>query len=837
MLKYLSYLEEKENSNLSNPVYGNTIKTKDSSKPKNQHSWLEWLLVGGLTLFLIWAPFQIALFNGQMLDFEKPLYWAVLLSTLLMCLWIATYYKEIKFETQRNWLLVAALLLPLTYIISLISAASQYLAVNMILIQCIYTAIFAIALVILQNKQINHIIHFALMGISYIIVGFGLLNWLGASHLAANLVSWFTDAVQNGIYVDAVMVDSNGPRLTSVFQYANTYAAFLMALLVASIFSLVKSKKWFGQLTHGFMLVPIIVSLLLTLSRTGLVLLPVVFVVLLLFLKPAKQILWIIYCLIGGGATVAVLTPITSAGLKLHEQYSASVALNGWMYLFVASIVTSILAWSIQKYVAPRLTNGVQRLADQKYSNLWIPVGASVFAGVLGGLFLGTGLKGILPQSIQIRLENINFNQHSVLERFTFYKDALKLLGDYPIIGAGGGAWATLYETYQNNPYTSRQAHNFFMQYLVEVGIIGFLIFMSFMIFIIYKYVKGYIKSTEEDRESHFLYFIITFSILTHSILDFNMSYVFMGILVFLGLGGMAAVMDNKPVKKLRFTGAGSRYTYASIVGLISVIVLVTSVRYLQSSYAAVEAQQVAQNSQSFEEIKAALDKDLSIRKTHPDSLLLMAELYQQAYTQLQDEQFYNESMAWLERGLAAEPYNKYMLEQQISLYQAKGEYEKAFAIQNERAKNFNWDITWYETLISQAYTLGEQALSSQNTEKKEEYFEAGISAYEHVKQGIEHLKTLPEGQLQGRAFEITPSIALNAGKIKFMQNQPAEAAVIFKEGLQEDMSDSTTQEIATWYLASLRKTGQTDEQIMNALLAVQPKAKEQVENLANLNF
>lgn len=832
----MSYLEKKENSTLSNPVYGNTTKT-NSSKPKNQRSMLEWLLVGGLVLFLIWAPFQIALFNGQMLNFEKPLYWAVLISTLLMFLWIANYYKVIKLETQRDWLLVAVLLLPLTYVLSLISAASEYLAMNMILIQCIYAVIFAISVVILQNKQINHIIHLAILGISYIIVGFGLLNWLGASHLAANLVGWFTSAVQNGIYVDAVMVDSNGPRLTSVFQYANTYAAFLMALLFASIFSLVKSKKWIGQLTHGFMLVPIIISLLLTLSRTGLVLLPVVFVVLLLFLKPAKQILWIIYCLIAGGATIAVLNPITTAGLKLHEQYSTSVALDGWIRLLVASIITAVLAWVIQKYLAPRLTIGVQQWTNRKYSNLWIPVGSSVIAGVVGGLLLGTGLKSILPQSIQIRLENINFNQHSVLERFTFYKDAMKLLGDYPIIGAGGGAWATLYETYQNNPYTSRQAHNFFMQYLVEVGIVGFLIFMSFMIFIIYKYVKGYIRSSEENRESHFLYFIITFSILTHSILDFNMSYVFMGILVFLGLGGMAAVMNNKPVKKLRFTGTGSQFAYLGVVGILSIIVMFTSVRYLQSSYAAVEAQQVAQSSQSFEEIKAALDKDLSIRKTHPDSLQLMAEIYQQVYTQTQDEQFYNEGMAWLEEGLAAEPYNKNMLKQQISLYQAKGDNEKAFAIQNERAKNFNWDITWYETLISQAYDFGYQALGNQDNEKKEQYFKAGLAAYEHVKQGIEHLKTLPEGQLQGRAFEITPSIALSAGKIELMQNQPEQAAVTLKQGLKEDMSDPTNQEVARWYLASLQKAGQTDEETMNQLIAVQPQAKQQVDQLANLNF
>ncbi|MFD1904284.1 O-antigen ligase family protein [Paenibacillus rhizoplanae] len=77
-------------------------------------------------------------------------------------------------------------------------------------------------------------------------------------------------------------------------------------------------------------------------------------------------------------------------------------------------------------------------------------------------LFIGTSARNVLPANIGTRLENINFRQHSVLERFTFYKDAMKVVKDYPVLGTGGGGWASLYEHYQNNPYLSRQVHNFF---------------------------------------------------------------------------------------------------------------------------------------------------------------------------------------------------------------------------------------------------------------------------------------------------------------------------------------------------------------------------------------
>jgi O-antigen ligase len=100
-------------------------------------------------------------------------------------------------------------------------------------------------------------------------------------------------------------------------------------------------------------------------------------------------------------------------------------------------------------------------------------------------------------------IENINFQQHSVLERGTFYKDAVKLWSDYPIIGAGGGAWASLYEKYQNNPYTSRQAHNFALQYLVEAGALGFLAFIGFVIAVSWFYIRSYIKKlTRKARSS-----------------------------------------------------------------------------------------------------------------------------------------------------------------------------------------------------------------------------------------------------------------------------------------------------------------------------------------------
>lgn len=819
---------------MSKPVYG---KKAVELRKQDTRSALFWILITGIILFLAWTPFQTALFNGFQLDFEKPILWTAILSCLLLVLWIAQYYKRIQLTEQRDWLAVGVLLLPLTYIISMISAASQTQAANMVLINCIYAIIFIIGLYVLRDALGNRMIQGATMAVAYLIVGFGLLHWFGQGETAGAIAKWFSNTVLNGIYTHAVMTDSNGLRLTSVFQYANTYAAFLMAFLFAAVFFVTTSRKWYSQAFHSFMLVPIIVSLLLTLSRGGLVMLPVVFVLLLLFLKPAQQLLWILYCGMAGVISLLISKSVTDLGLQLNETFSGSGALKGWGILIAASIIMGLLGWVIQRFVAPKLESVLSTWSEKKGSSLWLPVGSVVIGGVLIFLFIGTGLKNILPQNISVRLENINFNQHSVLERFTFYKDAMKVLADYPIIGAGGGAWASLYEQYQNNPYTSRQAHNFFLQYLIEVGVLGFLVFMAFIIFIFYKYIRGYVQQDTDGKNSHFLYLIIVLSILLHSILDFNLSYVFMGILVFLGLAGMAAAMDSRPVKKWTLPESAARGAFSAVVGIGAIIILITSIRYVQAADAAMDARRIAQTSTSFEEIKAPLDKDLSIRSSHPDSVLLLSSLYYTGYRQTQEEGFYNLAVDLLNRALEDEPYNKFMLLRLIEGYELKQQPELAYEVLINNAYKFKWDIEWYEKIIHQGYDLGSKALGTGDIATKDQYFKQATDAFAEVQAGIRHLETLPEGQLQGRPFENTPDMILNAGKMYYMMNQPQEAADALKLGIQEDLSQTIPQEIARWYLASLQKLGTDDEALMERLLQVDPNAEQSVKQLAELQF
>ncbi len=818
---------------MSKPVYG---KNAAQSRIVEKIPASIWALVVALILFLVWTPFQVGLFNGQQVDFEKPIYVAALLSGLMLLVWVGLYYKKFKLDEQRDLVALSALLLPLTYALSLFVAVSHYMAMNMLFIQSMYVAIFIIALYLLKQKQLNVVIQNALLAIAYFIVGFGLLNWLGSWSFAGSLVGWFSNTVQGGKYLDAVMTDSNGLRLTSIFQYANTYAAFLMAFLFVAVFALVRSRKWYGTLTHGFMLVPIIVSILLTLSRGGLVLLPVVFILLLLFLKPAQQLLWILQLGVAGIAALAITTPITDLGTELSTKYTTSAALKGWGYLLGASLIVAGIGWVIQRFVAPWLQQKLGSWGSRKLTGLWIPLGSVVLVAIVAFLLIGTSASKILPANMETRLENINFKQHSVLERITFYKDAVKVIKDYPILGTGGGGWSSLYEHYQNNPYTSRQVHNFFLQYLIEVGILGFIVFMGFILYIFYKYIRGYVKRDKDEFNNGFFYLIIALSILIHSLLDFNMSYAFMGILVFLGLAGMAAVMESKPLRR-NWNTSWLRNGYFAVIAIGTVFLLFLSIGAISSSAAAVKAKNLLGVSQSYEEIKAPLVEALKDRPYHPESAMYLSSLDQQVFSQTKDEKYLAESYIVLTRALKDEPYNKNLLAQLVSYYDLKGQSDLAYGVYLNNADKFNWDIDWYDTLISRSFALGNAAFVQKDDAKKQQYFKTGLAAYKHVVDGVEHLKTLPAEQLQGRPFSVTPTIALNAGKMQLMSGQAADAAGTLKLGLSADYTDLNNREIARWYLAALKKDNGQDQTVYDLLIAAEPTEAARIDEIVAAKY
>lgn len=807
----------------------------DPSVLAERKSIVYWVLIGFVLVFMFWSPFQKALFNGNTIDFERPIYSSLVWSSIILFLISVYFFFVWKWKNHRDTLSVAVLLLPLTYLVALIPAASSYSATNMLYIQIMYAAFFMLGSYLAKNPLGNSILSTGLLGSGYVIVLFGLMNWLGNGKLAGSLVGWFA-SIDNGVYRDAVMTDANGLRLTSVFQYANSYAAYLIALLFAALFLVSTSKKWYAIGINALFLVPIIVSFFLTLSRGAIVVIPFILLIILLFQKLSRQIVFLFHTGLAFIASFVILQKITDAGIQLNAQYTASVSGSSWLLLISVSLVLALIAIAIQKYVFPLLEAKLERYNGKKFTNRVVPV-AAILIGVLGSalLFADTPVSNLLPENVKNRLENINFAQHSVLERGTFYKDAVKLFQDYPLFGAGGGAWSALYEKYQNNPYVSRQAHNFFLQYLVEVGLVGLLVFLAFLAYVFYTFIRSYGRKSDHSGDSHFIYFIVAISLLIHSIIDFDLSYVYLGILVFLCMGAMVSRTGDAPFKWDLDKPVVNK-TFPALLLVLSITMFFISVRILSANSSFAETKEISAKSNDYIEVIKPLNEAINLHPNHPSYVLQKVAIQFQVYNQTKNEQFFTEAQGLLAELQKAEPYNRQLVAQQINAYKIKGQIKEASDYAAAQIPNFPWDITLYEESMALRAQLFNQAKTEKNPQTMDANRKAAAELLNAIMVKMKELEALPKEQGQGRVFNVTPNIALSWSQIEYLHGDYAAASNQLKAYVNDQFDNAANRMIARWYLAALQKQNQNDTALYEKLIAKDPKEKDEIQGLLSVD-
>ncbi len=142
-----------------------------------------------------------------------------------------------------------------------------------------------------------------------------------------------------------------------------------------------------------------------------------------------------------------------------------------------------------------------------------------------------------LPASLVNKIKTLNMKNVSVTERLTFYKDALKLIKQNPITGIGGNGWYYKYEEVRSYDYEAKQVHSYPLQIFLENGIIGFCAYIAILILVVIYENK---QKNKEIRTS-----LALNSILIHSIIDFDLSFMNILIYTFLLLGIISSGREN----------------------------------------------------------------------------------------------------------------------------------------------------------------------------------------------------------------------------------------------------------------------------------------------------
>jgi len=765
-----------------------------------------------LAIFFVYMPLKNALFNGDTPSSESQIFWSFMIGGALalgLAFYFATTKKSIPLLPQLIWLM------PLCFLIASIGAVSSYNAHRQLSIWVLYAIFFIAAYTLTKSELGEKSAFYVVTGSASLIMLLGMLNWLGSGTLGGILPqSWSADALQ---------LHEDGMRLTSIFQYANTYAAYLLAYIFVCIAIMTLSNQKVMTSISAAMIVPAWMSFIFTLSRGAWVMVPVVFILVLPLLRLSKQIKFASYFIVSIVISAAALPFINKWGLQLQSEYSAGLAFRSWIVLILACLVLALVTYFGNRYVWAKLDAKLEARNTRARNNLLLPVVAIVLAAIGAFLLLGnTGFTKILPDSIGQRIESINFNQHSVLERAAFYGDALKIWQDYPLFGAGGGAWQALYQQYQDNPYTSTLVHSFIIETLLEVGIIGILCLLVIIVGIYYLFVRSFIQKSDEQQVISFTWFVISTAILLHSLLDFNMSYIYIGVLVFFSLGAMLSIVP------LRESSLQQKLSHGKLKLLLPGLLLVVGLIYTVSNmvHLSGDAQFKKTNElyteQSLQESIEQLDKAIS-RNGNPNYVDMQLQLLNQAFEQTGDEQWSNKAQIVLDRMSEKEPYLEKMFYRQLDLNEQLGSDIQSIELLQQAIAKMPWEIDYYQRLAATHLRIAVAELAEGNNAEAKEQLEIIFDLMKQIEDKQQQLALLPQEQLIGRDFSITTALARSIGQAHFILGNYEQAEQYLRQAYTGQFTEQEDITAALYYAAVLARLNQDNAAVTAALYAAFP--------------
>ena len=252
-----------------------------------------------------------------------------------------------------------------------------------------------------------------------------------------------------------------------------------------------------------------------------------------------------------------------------------------------------------------------------------------------------------IPSPIANRLTDINLKTQNASLRIYFIKDGLKIIRDYPVAGAGGGAWKNLYRHYQSIPYDTTEVHNFYVQYGTEVGIIGLVILAGLIILLVMSMIKA-IKSSSE-----YLYvYIAAILLFLHSMIDFNLSLVAVGYMLWMLIGIISSDKNTPLIEK-----HPHRYTVvAALVFALTVCFSSSAMRYGMNF-----GVQAAVTSQAKMDVNKSIDlfkKAAALDRYNVMYRIDLAQILNKRLRETKDRKYYDGVMEQITLIRKYEPYN-----------------------------------------------------------------------------------------------------------------------------------------------------------------------------------
>ncbi len=339
-----------------------------------------------------------------------------------------------------------------------------------------------------------------------------------------------------------------------------------------------------------------------------------------------------------------------------------------------------------------------------------------------------------IPENLVQRIKRINLEGKSQLERFVFYKDALKIVRDYPIIGTGGGGWEVLFTKYQSAPYWSTEVHSQFFQTWVETGTVGFIALIAIWIVLLFIAYKNFKQGDIHSRTLSLGIFLSAFALGAHSWIDFNLS---LGA-ISLYLWQLFAL--NKSIYILNMTNTAERVSeksrkyynqrpiitkYFACIGLSLLFILISTslligYNYGQKAVAYIKQKDIIKAKEAFEK---ATKFDPLTSSYHVD----LSQIYKVIGQKTKSEEMLKKSEEELKTALKLDPYNDKINLRYADYLLSRGKIDEGLKYLEKAGKLYPFKTDYYEYLTRAYRDIAKHYILKGKKQKAAPLLEKGL--------------------------------------------------------------------------------------------------------------
>lgn len=691
----MSYLSKSGNENK---------KIKKNSTTNGSHlpdtcEIANYIFVALISIFLIIIPFYRGLY------FRENYMPAIIYMGAVFVLYIIYKLKKKDYRLVSSYMDIAILTLPIAYFLSFLFAVNAKSAFDMVLKYIAYFMMYKVVADICgKHEKAKRIFSWSVLLSIYLVAISGMLTMAGIMDLKG--VTEFN-------------------RLYGVYQYPNTTAAVLGAGVLLAIGLLSQTTNMTEKIYYQVVLTTIFAGFAFTLSVGGILVLGILVVFNFIIIDTKSKLDYLVNFII-----------VIAANMLLFMDYMKNALKGPFVLYYLLSLAIGL---ALQLLYNRYIQKQINRLSSKKIALILVLIVAFiVIVGVVALSVLGMSLPSLISKVFDADLKAQNAS-----DRIIFLKDGLKMFSDSFLVGFGGGAWKDVYHKYQSFSYDSIEMHNYYVQLMVEVGILGALALLVVLALLTKNFLTSVIK---RKNKAYLPFYMGILMLLGHAFIDFDLSLVAPMMLLWCLIGISASEFEdgfNLFNNKEKQIGIG-----AVVLGLM---VLYFGASIYSGMINGNNAAKVLE--EDTEKAVAMYEKAIQADRYNAAYRMDYAQIMLNNYLQSKNVEYYKKFERLMDDIAKYEPYEMKYIVMRISLLLRAGLVEEGMTMANRLVADRPLVESAYTMKLDVNYSIAKQYFETKQHEKAILYLDNMIAVEEQLE--VAKSKSIKPFEVEKRVYDM----------------------------------------------------------------------------------